>query len=819
MAGKVARTYSSRPSNLVIPNTVSISKKTLKTWKEAIESASDPDEPSRVELMENYDSFLLEPHLASLIESRILKILRSKPRFVNDKKEEVPDVLHLIEKPWFDEFLSNAMWSKFKGTTVIEMWDLNEDGELVTTDVIPRENCNFKKGFFAKEVGDDNGVFYKEGAYTTYYIQVGKNNDLGVLKDVGPSAIALKFTKAAWLELCEKYGIAPKYITTNSRSDTRHQELADMLKKMVSSHYAVLQGDETLETLNGIQGDPHEVFDKLRQALMSDMSKRIGGHDSVNENKDTTGTYGSLQTLKSVADDRHESDKTFIKYLINQELIPRLILMSPTYAPLKGLQFDWDDFKELTASELISAVKDLSAAGFQVDPKHVEQKTGIPIIGLKQATTESNIEDPEKKKTNLKAIRAELSEAYKGTPTDESKIIANALDNDFNDFIRSVYYDKNAVKTPFKLVLNIANQLQQAIEKEFKVQATSAGYQDAFFAHLQNNIFVFSAAKTFTEYQELSTLLLDENGKKRSWQSFKDEALKIHQKYNVDYLATEYITANRTAQMAGKWQVFGKTKHLFDLQIDTAGDDKVRPDHQKLHGLTRPYDDPIWDRLWTPFDWRCRCSIRQVAKGTRLSNEEELKNLPKSPNAFRFNAGKQQLIFSNEHPYIKNLLKNSTRELQAVKDYGLPEVEKIYARGKTISNSITEFNTIDEAKNWFDNLNQGNTKNLTAKIGKSSYKLPFTKEAFKHIVNDNKDNRWKWIKAIPNIVNDANEVYLLNYKVRRSGEIFETYRFIKYYESHILVVNVEVGNNFTIKTAYEIKSAVNERIGKLLYTK
>lgn len=324
---------------------------------------------------------------------------------------------------------------------------------------------------------------------------------------------------------------------------------------------------------------------------------------------------------------------------------------------------------------------------------------------------------------------------------------------------------------------------------------------------------MFSAAKTFAQYQELSALLTDENGKARSWQSFKDEATKTHSKYNLNYLQTEFRTAQRSALMAAKWKDAERTKHLYDLMYEDAGDEKVRHSHAALNGIVRPVDDGFWDTHCPPLEFNCRCRIRKVPKGTPITPVEKLKGLPKTDKQFRFNPGKKGMIFSNEHPYIKNLNTNHTRELQAVKDYGLPSVNNIYARGKHIAKTIIEQKNKQQAIDWFTKISKDGKRNFSATIGNVSHKVVLSEKALKHIINDNTDNRWKWTHKIPSILLDANEVYLLNYANK-----YPTYRFIKYFNGKVLAVNVEV-KTMQVQTAYEVKNYNSERVGVLMGVK
>jgi len=42
-------------------------------------------------------------------------------------------------------------------------------------------------------------------------------------------------------------------------------------------------------------------------------------------------------------------------------------------------------------------------------------------------------------------------------------------------------------------------------------------------------------------------------------------------------------------------------------QYVTAGDDRVRPEHEALDGMTAPNDHPVWQMCWPPNGYSCRC--------------------------------------------------------------------------------------------------------------------------------------------------------------------------------------------------------------------
>lgn len=140
----------------------------------------------------------------------------------------------------------------------------------------------------------------------------------------------------------------------------------------------------------------------------------------------------------------------------------------------------------------------------------------------------------------------------------------------------------------------------------------------------------------------------------------------LHQAYNVNHLEAEYNFATGTAQMAAKWNDFEQDGDAYDLQYRTAADEKVRASHFILHNTTLPPSDPFWNENAPPLDWGCRCTVVQVlkdkypqsnsaeavAKGRKATTRLGKDGVNRAA-MFRFNPGKQRVIFPEKHPYYK----------------------------------------------------------------------------------------------------------------------------------------------------------------------
>lgn len=69
-------------------------------------------------------------------------------------------------------------------------------------------------------------------------------------------------------------------------------------------------------------------------------------------------------------------------------------------------------------------------------------------------------------------------------------------------------------------------------------------------------------------------------------------------------------TQSQLGFSAGKWQTFQRPKirdAIWGYEYMTAGDDRVREEHEELDGMTAPASDRIWTMLWPPNGWACRC--------------------------------------------------------------------------------------------------------------------------------------------------------------------------------------------------------------------
>ena len=113
-------------------------------------------------------------------------------------------------------------------------------------------------------------------------------------------------------------------------------------------------------------------------------------------------------------------------------------------------------------------------------------------------------------------------------------------------------------------------------------------------------------------------------------------------------LESIFRTQTQLGYSAGRWQADQDPsiqEILWGYKYVTVGDNRVRPNHTLLDGITLPKDDSRWNTLWTPNGWSCRCQIipifeprKIVEPKSKIIDGRLIEAIPDK--GFAFNAGK-----------------------------------------------------------------------------------------------------------------------------------------------------------------------------------
>lgn len=217
--------------------------------------------------------------------------------------------------------------------------------------------------------------------------------------------------------------------------------------------------------------------------------------------------------------------------------------------------------------------------------------------------------------------------------------------------------------TAKKLNDGVKNGYSHSKKLSFKFDEIDKG----MIADLNENIYMFSAAKTFQQTLEMSEKLVDENGTIIPFKDFEEQAGEIFDQYNKNWLKAEYDTAISASRSASKWVDIQKNKSDFPfLKYIAVMDAHTCEICAPLDGITLPVDDPFWNENMTPQHFFCECTVETLdeqdadEEGVSQSDEVEeavSKSQETKDPLFNFNPGKDKIIFQDtgkyKHPYFE----------------------------------------------------------------------------------------------------------------------------------------------------------------------
>lgn len=610
-----------------------LQKKEIEDMTNAIVTATDPENPRRGDLMRFYQTLNTDLHLVSCIENRILPIQCAKFN-LNDKDGAADlEAKKLLDKPWFLELQKLVVKSSFEGTTLIELFNLNERGEVKEVVEIPQSNFIAHKGIILKEEYDDDGVSFKEGFWKDYYVQVGGDWSLGSYMAVGLIVLAKKLGLGSWLSYIDKFGVPPVFATTERMDTGRRDELFEMLENFRMNHFAVLQGKEKIEIPNNYNVDAYNSFLALNKYADTLLSKYfLGGTGTTEENS----YVGSAEVHERILMFRNKVDKLLFKFFFNEEIKPRLVKLSSVYAPLENLTFEYDEKETLSLKETLELIKELSQYyEFEID--ELVRITGLPISKVKSTIEGTNTDKPDSQKKKINAKSKGLAPYAHTKPN--FVLFAATWDAAIDRLANQLY--NGEVKTT-ELDNDLVLKNYAAFNKEAQLAWGKGYYDETITRNFRENFLKFSGAKSYDLMKQLNSL----NTKGISKDDYIAKAKSIVQIHNATYLTTELRFCSTSVSAAQDYETYLNDVDIYpNLKCRTMADDDVRDTHAANEGIVKPVKE--WKSL-PPWDHNCRCWLEQTLESPTTGRN--LKGL-----VFKNNPHNSKEVFTQEQSYFQNI--------------------------------------------------------------------------------------------------------------------------------------------------------------------
>lgn len=634
---------------------VALSKKEIDNFIRAVMAGTDPENPRLGDWMRFVENMRLDGHLMSCVENRIMPVQCAPFKLVDVDNNEDTEAQKLLERPWHLEMVNLVCSHTFTGVKLICMFDVGEDGHLAKVEEVPQSNFIPQKGVILVEESDQDGISYRQGAYRNYYFQVGGDWNLGIFSQLAMVVLAKKLGLGSWMSYIDKFGVPPLFAITERMDTQRRDELFAMLEAFRMNHFAVLQGNEKIEIPNGYNVDAHNTFKSLMTDICDkEISKRVLGSSGLTDEK---SYVGAAEVQERILEYRHKVDKLLYKFYFNTEIKPRLVKLSPVYAPLANLSFEYDESETLSMKEILEAVKGL-APYFEFDVAELAKISGLPITRLRATISEAlgaagsatgSAGGTEKKKNSptglAPAVTSSAFDFGSARPLFAAtweKAYAELLEGIRRGEIKEGDIDR-------EFILKTYDRLNKAAELGYGRNY----YSDSIARNMRENLLRFAATKTYVQQQEVRTIRKSAADE----QTYRTEGRKYLERQNETYLDVQAAWSARSAQSAREYRDFVRDRDIYpNLRFRTMRDDRVRRSHAELEGLILSIDDPRLDEYMPPLDPRCRCWLEQTREAV-TDFDPEFEPDPQ----WAGNPGKTGVIFNDRNSYNEAVENNEVR--------------------------------------------------------------------------------------------------------------------------------------------------------------
>lgn len=340
-------------------------RKDISDWQLAINQTL-AQTPKWIKLQEMYESLMFDAHLQSQVSLRKNKTLGLPWRLLQGEKE--------LDTQEFNDtikaFIEQSLDSLYYGYSIVLL--NTADGSVTPID---RRNIDPRNHLLYDNPLLGSALPYRELPEYGKTLLEFNHGDNGLLVQAAPHVLFKRFAQSCWSELCEIYGMPPRYIKTNTNDKELVHKYEQALANIGSGASYVLDLDDEMgfASTNATNG---EVYANLINLCKSEISLLICG---AMVGQDTMyGSNAKEQSSQDLLQDIIDADKEYVTNHINGVVLPALEALGlPQNCTFEFIQ--QEDNSELFAQTI------QAAAYFDIDPEWFKEKFGIEVTAAKQA--------------------------------------------------------------------------------------------------------------------------------------------------------------------------------------------------------------------------------------------------------------------------------------------------------------------------------------------------------------------------------------------------------------------------------------------------
>lgn len=362
----------------------------------------------RAQLIDLYDACVQQDaHLAAVLETLESQIVGERYMLArqNEKGKYVKDVeaTKKIQGTQFIKIIKGIVESKLYGYTALEILpDIDaKTGKLKEVNVIERRNVLPDQKRIVRRQGIWNPGWDLESAqYNNNYVLINSGT-LGLFSATTPLILAKKFTLANYVNFSHTYGQPIIHGKTESDNSQDRKRLANDIASAAQNKVIVTGLADEVDIKTFTMSNSEKVFTGLIEIVDKEVSNLILGSESM---AGATQSYvGSTNAHQDIFRDRVEVYREYIENVMNEEIIPRLVIMG--YIE-DGLEFKYSKRLEMSNKDQIALYTFLTER-YEIAADEIEKVFGANVgrqLNLQTSTANEN------KKKVVKEPQASLSD-------------------------------------------------------------------------------------------------------------------------------------------------------------------------------------------------------------------------------------------------------------------------------------------------------------------------------------------------------------------------------------------------------------------------
>ncbi len=350
----------------VVKRAVSQSRRDIADWRNAVTAARRADNPRFYQLQDIYQIITDDALLASQINNRHEPTVAHPFELVaGDGKVDDKLTAQLCSIPCFTDIIKEILNSELYGYSVLEL--ASPDNFTV----INRRNFDPENGLFFPDATSDKSVAYRRlNEYGRWILEFYSGGN-GLLNKCVPHTLFKRFAQSCWSELCEIYGIPPRYVKTNTQDPEMLNRAQQMLQQMGAAAAFVIDTTEEFQFAQGVSTNG-DVYNNLIRLCNNEISLLISG--AIMGQDTANGNYSKEQASIGILNRLIASDQRMVEMYVNSIVLPAFMRLG--WLPQKQVAFRFAATEDIAV--LWQMVKDIIPYK-DIDNKWLTEKFGLPV--------------------------------------------------------------------------------------------------------------------------------------------------------------------------------------------------------------------------------------------------------------------------------------------------------------------------------------------------------------------------------------------------------------------------------------------------------